>query len=345
MKTKKILIAILLLSVGFILNAQLKVRSDGSIHTGYTGYSNLWLGNYASGGYNNGEFGLENWGGNLNIWKPWPSPFNGINRNYYLFINVAGGVGIGKAPTYSGIVLDVAGPAYASSFNVTSDERLKEDISPLAEKIELIYNLNGKSYKKRIQSEKIEMPEQKDKDGMPYAEKFNDNAKADSREFPEFGFIAQELKEVYPELVSQDTLGYYCINYTGLIPLLVEAIKEQKKHIDELTNKINNLSSPVIQKANTEMQTDMLTYPVLRQNMPNPYSDETSISFYLPTSVSMADVYIYDMNGKQLKNIPLSQRGESSIAIQGKEMSAGMYMYALIADGKVIDTKRMILTK
>jgi hypothetical protein len=51
------------------------------------------------------------------------------------------------------------------------------------------------------------------------------------------------------------------------------------------------------------------------------------------------------MNGVQLKSYPVVERGKGNLTIQGSEFSAGMYLYALIADGKVIDTKRMILTK
>ena len=51
------------------------------------------------------------------------------------------------------------------------------------------------------------------------------------------------------------------------------------------------------------------------------------------------------MNGNQLKHYPLSSRGNNTLIIKGSELSAGMYLYALITDGKVIDTKRMILTK
>jgi hypothetical protein len=49
------------------------------------------------------------------------------------------------------------------------------------------------------------------------------------------GFIAQELKEVFPELVYQETdSSEYSINYIGLIPILVEALKEQQILIEEL---------------------------------------------------------------------------------------------------------------
>lgn len=58
-----------------------------------------------------------------------------------------------------------------------------------------------------------------------------------------------------------------------------------------------------------------------------------------------ADIYIYNMQGSQIRKIEITDRGESSIILQGSELSAGMYIYALIADGKEIDSKRMILTK
>lgn len=53
---------------------------------------------------------------------------------------------------------------------------------------------------------------------------------------------------------------------------------------------------------------------------------------------------IYDMNGTQLKSIEIHQRGDGNITIYGDQLNAGMYLYNLIADGQVFDTKQMILT-
>ena len=61
--------------------------------------------------------------------------------------------------------------------------------------------------------------------------------------------------------------------------------------------------------------------------------------------VANASLYIYDMQGKQIKRVPVMQRGEGTGQIQGSELSAGMYIYTLIADNKMVDTKRMILTE
>ena len=65
----------------------------------------------------------------------------------------------------------------------------------------------------------------------------------------------------------------------------------------------------------------------------------------VPENVGFATVMIYNLEGKQMKNIQVNDRGKVSVKISGNELSAGMYLYALIADGKVVDTKRMILTR
>jgi hypothetical protein len=353
MKTKNLIFLISIVLTTTFTNAQLQVRNDGSVWTGYTGYSNIEMGysNTVSGGttYTSGKWAFEVWGENLNIWKPWPSANNG-DVNYYMFLTPAGGVGIGKVPTHSGICLDVNGHVYANNYMLTSDERLKKDIKPLTEQLDKLYLLSGKSYKKESVEEVLTLPDIKDEKGNTI-KKFEKTKNKKTNEDLEFGFLAQELKQIYPELVNQDTLGYYYVNYIGLIPVLVEAVKEQKAQINALTSLLNKSNSGTMKVgANTtneitETEIDALTYPVLYQNVPNPFNSTTTIGFSLPTSVGSAIVYVYDMNGTQLKSYPISERGKGTITIQGSVFSAGMYLYALIADGKVIDTKRMILTK
>jgi hemoglobin-like flavoprotein len=56
------------------------------------------------------------------------------------------------------------------------------------------------------------------------------------------GVIAQEVLEVLPEVVTEDALGTYSVAYGNLNALLIEAIKEQQKEIDELKSLINGLT-------------------------------------------------------------------------------------------------------
>ena len=50
------------------------------------------------------------------------------------------------------------------------------------------------------------------------------------------GVIAQEIEEVLPEVVTTRDNGYKAVKYEKIVPLLIEAIKEQQEQIEELKN-------------------------------------------------------------------------------------------------------------
>jgi len=84
---------------------------------------------------------------------------------------------------------------------------------------------------------------------------------------------------------------------------------------------------------------------ILYQNAPNPFSSNTEISCFLPETTQQAVIYIYNLQGAELKSYSLTQTGYNSITVSGSELPAGMYLYTLVVDNEIIDTKRMILTK
>ena len=84
---------------------------------------------------------------------------------------------------------------------------------------------------------------------------------------------------------------------------------------------------------------------ILCQNTPNPFSSNTEIVCHLPETTQQAAIYIYNLQGTELKAYPLTQAGLNTITVYGSELPAGMYLYTLVADNDIIDTKRMILTK
>ena len=83
----------------------------------------------------------------------------------------------------------------------------------------------------------------------------------------------------------------------------------------------------------------------LEQNIPNPFNETTTIIAALPETVSEAKIVIYSLNGVELQSYLLSERGRTTIEIKGGSLQSGMYLYVLLADGQLIDTKKMILTK
>jgi uncharacterized coiled-coil protein SlyX len=88
-----------------------------------------------------------------------------------------------------------------------SDERLKKNIEPLKSSLDKVAALNGVSYEWKAE-----------------------NTSGRDRQI---GLIAQEVEAFIPEVVYTDNKGYKSLAYDRLVPVLVEAVKEQQKAIDE----------------------------------------------------------------------------------------------------------------
>lgn len=126
-----------------------------------------------------------------------------------------GNVGIGTtAPTQK---LHVIGNIIASGTITPSDKRLKSNIKDVVYGLKDLLKLKAVSYTKKFSFDKAEKGEVK-----------------------EFGFIAQDLQKVMPELVTEitDKDKTLAVNYTSLIPVLVKAIQEQQLQIEALKAKV-----------------------------------------------------------------------------------------------------------
>lgn len=157
-------------------------------------------------------------------------------------------------------------------------------------------------------------------------------------------FVAMyALLEVY-----EDGNGNLSINYIEMIPLLVQSINELSAKIEELEGGNNGdlvLMSRERGEATDIDEVDETEVLSLAQNKPNPFSESTTIEVTVPENTGTAAIFIYDMSGKQEKQISISERGKVSVSVTSEGLIPGMYLYSLIADGKVVSTKKMILTK
>lgn len=161
-----------------------------------------------------------------------------------------------------------------------------------------------------------------------------------------YGLIAQELKEVYPNLVYENEQGGLSINYIEMIPLLVQSIQE-------LTTEVNQLKSGEILPRNAaanegnevvDSNPMRMSIPKLYQNTPNPFNQSTEIAYQLSQDARSASISIFNLNGGLLKRYPLSPGTTTGkVQISATDFEPGMYVYALIIDGTVIDSKRMVL--
>ena len=110
---------------------------------------------------------------------------------------------------------------YSGTWTQASDERYKKDVKPLENSLDKIKQLIPVKYEWK----KDEYPDKSFQDGK------------------QIGLIAQDVEKVFPQLVSTDSDGYKSIDYSKINVLLIEAIKEQQKSIEDLKKEVGELSS------------------------------------------------------------------------------------------------------
>ena len=157
-----------------------------------------------------------------------------------------------------------------------------------------------------------------------------------------YGLDAEQLEELFPDLVYENEDGTKSINYVEMVPILVQAIKELKADISELRN-----AGATKKAKKTTGISNAVTVQVLSlgQNKPNPCSSSTAIAVTIPESVQSAVLCIYDLNGKKQQEMTIDVRGKQTVQLDASSLAEGMYLYSLIADGQVVQTRRMIIEK
>ena len=98
---------------------------------------------------------------------------------------------------------------------IYSDIRLKEDIEPMENVLPAVMKMNGYTYYFKDHTDKT----------------------------LQIGVLAQEVQQVYPQLVEADSKGVLAVKYTQLIPILLTAVKEQQKEIVELKERMEKIEA------------------------------------------------------------------------------------------------------
>lgn len=70
--------------------------------------------------------------------------------------------------------------------------------------------------------------------------------KDDENNKKHYGFIAQELETVYPELVTNTEIGFKAVNYIELIPILLSQMKNMQIELDKLKEEVKELKEKKI---------------------------------------------------------------------------------------------------
>lgn len=347
-------------NTGFISNAFGGTQTNGGIYKATGGSAlNIGVRSEANGGTQNIAFFDEMLaiGGTLNVGIA--SRVEGAATNYGGRFNASGATGVnygirasatgsGPGPNYAGwFDGDIGG---TGAFLYTSDQNLKQNIDSISNALSIVSLLLPKTFFFDTVS--------------------NPNMGFSSRK--QWGFIAQDVETVLPELVDEATLpaeydslgniispalNFKTLNYNAFIAILMKAVQEQQQRIDSMQSTIADMQSQINGCCSSNLrtqdpninQTDVtLTNSesiVLNQNVPNPFAEQTTITYNLPSTVQKAQILFYDANGKLIKAIDLDSRGKGQVNVFANDLSSGIYSYALIADGQIADTKRMAKTQ
>lgn len=319
----------------FIVGVRGETRTPGwtDMNRGRT-FGVMGLAGYATSGYNYGVFGRlhgNNYG--AAIYGTSDETENGVYVDGKYAGYFRGNTKITGNLTVNG---SINGIILTNSANQSSIQTFSETSESVSDKIK---NIDLISYYKPVQTTasnlSINASDTVSSIPEPTLIELQDMSKK------HYGISAEQLEDIYPDLVYEDADGNKSINYVEMIPLLLQSINELNAKIDNLEKQNNNLRT----RSSGLNEVTNMSDITISQNKPNPFNNTTSIKTNIPETANIASIFVYNLSGKQIKQIEITDKGEATIIISASDFDAGMYIYSLIVDNKVIDSKRMIVTK
>lgn len=177
------------------------------------------------------------------------------------------------------------------------------------------------------------------------------------------GFIAQEVESA-ASTINYDFSGVdksgeiMGLRYAEFVVPLVKAVqeldemnKELQSENEELKTRLDRLESLILNNSTGENRSNQNAFlnsntlsAKLEQNIPNPFNGTTAINYFVPENSFSAQLKINNNLGVEIKTFNISG-GNGTITLYASELPSGNYSYSLIVDGRIIDTKNLIITK
>ncbi len=327
-----------------------------------TGNSNIAIGNYALTNNTKGHYNIalgnntlnKNITGSFNMVLGYDANVTGNNLINTVVIGYgARGTANNQIAIGNSSITSIRG---FTNWTTISDSRVIKNINQnvpglsfINELVPVCYSMDLDAIDKKLQ-----------KTGVTYSEK-EIAARKSKEQIVYTGFVAQDVDKTAKSLgynfsgVDADGTddGLYGLRYAEFVTPTVKAIQELSAKNDELQSQIDKLKEAIdlLSSGGTLSGDEAISDPnasstSLQQNYPNPFSQISIIRYRLPDSLSSAKIVIMDNNGRLMRQIFLdSVPGESSIDFDAALLRTGIYFYSLYVDNKLIDTKKMILTK
>lgn len=350
MKTKNFLLVLILFAAftevfGQVGAFQVRRNSatDHAIQIGYNDYRYLSFG-ISTGTPNNGAWAIEHWKeeSGLNFWKPWPTA-NMSNFRMFLPDNY-NACGINMKPfslssssfPIGNFTLHVKGFTVSHANFIWSDQSLKTNIADLENTMQKILQLTPKKYFYVENQPATSITDTTDEAKINTINGTTNQSNPTSTDL-HYGLLAQELETVFPNLVSQ-VGDVKAVNYTELIPVLIKGMQQQQLVIEDLKDKVTELENKTAYEDVDQTR--------LFQNSPNPYTANTTFSYFIDenTQFTTAVIEIRNLSGFTQSSISLEDKsGLGQVTYDGSSLIHGYYVYSLLIDGTLKDSKMMLI--
>jgi len=266
----------------------------------------------------------------LNIHK-WPGMYWTCKTSNFFQLDVSPGnprlAGTGDRITFYNTQTGVYNSIEVANVYNYSDARAKYDIQTLSSGLNSILNLRSVSYQwKSPDAENNMLTNSSDSTTL---------ASGPEEEGIQYGFLAQEVENVIPDIVKTDDSGHKMVNYTAIIPLLVQSVQELKAIVDIQNQKIEQLMQSYQNKnlQNIDGRNKIVSCS------PNPSSGEVMIKTSLAEDVKSAYIIIRNLSGNEEKRMLVS---DSLLTTDISNLDSGIHIVSLIVNGCLCDSSRLI---
>jgi hypothetical protein len=217
------------------------------------------------------------------------------------------------------------------SWTTLSDGRFKEDIKEDIPGIELIRKLRPVSY--TVNNERL---------NTVLGQSPNPDARPNTRR--QTGFIAQEVEKSAKELqfdfsgidAPQNDKDFYGLRYGEFVVPLVKGMQELIAKVEAQEKEIERLKGIIAGGSGKSLA-------FIKQNTPNPVTSSTTIEYFIPNEVRAARILVTNAKGQQLKVYNVA--GSGTVQFNTGTLPSGTYTYSLVADGKTISAKKMVIAR
>lgn len=220
------------------------------------------------------------------------------------------------------------GSVFSKGVYLSSDRRLKENISPITDGVAGISLLKPVSFNfKAVEHDTLR------------CRKFH------------YGFIAQEIREHFPDMVAltyrdkNKTDSLLSVNYTMVIPLLVKAVQEQQDLIADLYDQIELLISNVpgmTTDSSAIVDFNVGSNDIVLDVQPNPSS---GVFYVKATAIGNEhlDLLVTDLSGRLVSGYNVDMTNNNKYKLDCSVLPNGVYLLTGVLSGEVVSTKRIVI--